>query len=185
MNIIIEGIDCVGKDTQIAFIETEIAKRNKVSHVFHYSNIKLTDNKEIEKASKLRYREMFSILNMSSDLNNFIMNRSHLGEAIYSPIYRSYSGDYVFDYEKAFLSKAHQPTKLVLFLDDAEKIIERDKKRGDGLSFSLDIDKKNQEIEAFKKAFEKSSLDKKLIYLKGRGPEEIFTQEVYPFLFEN
>lgn len=183
MNILIEAPDACGKDIQIAFIEAEFARRNKVSHVFHYSNIKLADNKEIEKASKLRYREMFNILNMSSEFNNFIMNRSHLGEVVYSPLYRNYSGDYVFDYEKDFLSKEHQPTKLILFLDDAEKIIERDKKRGDNKSFSLDLDKKNQEIESFKRAYEKSSLDKKIIYLRGRSPEEIFTQEIYSFLF--
>ena len=31
---------------------------------------------------------------------NLIFNRSHLGETVYSPLYRGYSGDYVFDIEK-------------------------------------------------------------------------------------
>ena len=183
MNILIEGPDCVGKSTQIKMLETEFAKRGVVSHVIHYSNIKLDSNEKIKLASQLRYREMFNILKMSSHLNNFILDRSHVGEAVYSPIYRGYNGDFVFDYESQFLLKAHQLTKLVLFTDDAEKIIERDKARGDGLSFSLDIEKKKQELDAFDRAFNMSSLDKIRIPLDGRGPEEIW-KELKLFIFK-
>lgn len=183
MNVIFEGLDACGKTTQIKLLETEFAKRGKVSHVLHYSNINLDSNEKIRIASQLRYREMFNILNLSSDLNNFILDRAHLGEAVYAPIYREYNGDFVFDYEQQFLVKEHQLTKLIVFLDDAEKIIERDKQRGDGLSFSLDYDKKVQEIKAFERAFELSSLDKICIYLQGRTPEQIFEQ-VKAFVFK-
>ena len=183
MNIIVEGCDCTGKDTQIKFIETEFERLKKAVHIFHYSNITLDSNKNIENASKIRYREMFNLLNKSDDLNVFIMNRSHLGEAVYSPIYRGYSGDYVFDYEKDFMIKEHQNTKLILLIDDPEKIIERDKARGDNNSFSLDIDKKKTEIVLFERAFDKSFLDKKMIHLNGRTAEDIYENEIKPFIF--
>ena len=36
--------------------------------------------------------------NLKDDLDiNLIFNRSHLGESVYSPLYRGYSGDFVFD----------------------------------------------------------------------------------------
>lgn len=183
MNIIIEGCDCTGKDTQIKFIETEFERLKKAVHIFHYSNINLESNTDIENASKIRYREMFNLLNKSDDLNVFIMNRSHLGEAVYSPIYRGYNGDYVFDYEKNFMIKEHENTKLILFTDDPEKIIERDKARGDNKSFSLDINKKDLEISLFERAFEKSFLNKKIIHLNGRTAEDIYENEVKPFIF--
>lgn len=183
MNVIFESTDAMGKDTQIAFVEKEFEKRGKAVHIIHYSNIKLDTNEDIKKASELRYREMFNILNRSDDLNIFVLNRAHLGEAIYSPIYRNYSGDFVFDFEKDFVSKDHQPTKLIVFTDDAEKCLERDKKRNDGKSFSLDLEKRKQEIEAFERAYNMSVLDKKLIHLNGRTPEEIWEQDVKPFIF--
>lgn len=183
MNILIEGVDCVGKDTQIRFLETEFEKLGKVVHIIHYSNIKLENNENIEIASKLRYREMFNLLNKSDDLNIFIFNRSHLGEMIYGPIYRNYSGNYVLDFEKDFMKNEHQDTKLILFTDDAEAIIKRDKERNDGQSFSLDPEIKKKEIELFDNAFEKSILNKKRIKLEGRDAEQIWGEEVKPFIF--
>lgn len=185
MNVLIEGCDCLGKDTQINFIEKEFEKRNQVVHIIHYSNIKLDTNEAIKKASELRYREMFNLLNSVKYPNNLVLNRSHIGESTYSPIYRSYSGDFVFDFEKDFVNKDHQPTKLIVFTDDAEKCLERDKKRNDGKSFSLELEKRKQEIKAFERAYEMSVLDKKLIHLKGRTPEEIWEQDVKPFIFED
>jgi hypothetical protein len=70
-----------------------------------------------------------------------------------------------------------------VFTDTPEAVIERDKKRGDGLSFSLDIEKKREEIAAFERAYNMSSLDKKLIHLNGRTPEQIWEEDVYPFIF--
>lgn len=183
MNIIIEATDAMGKDTQIAFIENEFERRGKVVHIIHYSNIKLDTNEDIKKASQLRYREMFNILNRSDDLNIFILNRAHLGETVYSPIYRNYSGDFVFDYEKQFMKAAHQPTKLIVFTDDPMRCLERDKKRNDGKSFSLELEKRTKEIKAFERAYDMSVLDKKLIHLNGRTPEEIWEQDVKPFIF--
>mgnify|MGYP002520601946 CR=1 FL=1 len=177
-------VDAMGKGTQIQLIENELEKRNKAVHIVHYSNIKFTkDNKEIEKASALRYREMFNLMKKTDDTNVIIFDRAHLGETVYSPIYRGYTGDFVFDFEKQYVEVEHPETKLILFTDTVENVIARDKARGDGLSFSLDPEKKAEEIKAFNIAFENSWLDKKLIALNGRTPEQIFNEDVYPFIF--
>jgi len=173
----------MGKGTQIALIEKECEKRNKAVHIVHYSNIKLETNDAIKVASQIRYREMFHLMSVVPNENVLIFDRAHLGETVYSPIYRNYSGDFVFDYERDYVNHNNPVTKLIVFTDTPEAVIERDKKRGDGLSFSLDVDKKKQELAAFERAYEMSSLDKKLIHLNGRTPEEIWKQDVYPFIF--
>ncbi len=183
MNIIICGADALGKSTQIALIEKEWEKRNKAVHIIHYSNIKLDTNEEIKLASQTRYREMFRLMSVVPNENVLIFDRAHLGETVYSPMYRNYNGDFVFDYEKDYVSHKHPVTKLIVFTDTPEAVIERDKKRGDGLSFSLDIEKKREEIAAFERAYEMSSLDKKLIHLNGRTPEQIWEEDVWPFIF--
>ena len=183
MNIIIEGCDAMGKGTQIANIEKEFENRNKAVHIIHYSNIKLDSNEKIKLASQIRYREMFRLMGNCPKENVLIFDRAHLGETVYSPMYRNYSGDFVFDYEKDYANHNNPVTKMIVFTDNAEKVIERDKARGDGLSFSLDIDKKKQELAAFERAYDMSCLDKKLIKLNGRNAEEIWEQEVKPFIF--
>lgn len=185
MIVLIEGPDACGKDTQAQFIENEFERRHISVHSFHYSNIKYTNsNEEIKIASMQRYRDMFNIFSSIRNENlAIISNRSHIGETVYSPIYRKYNGDFVFDFEKDYVRREHPETKLIVFTDTPEAVIERDKKRGDGLSFSLDIDKKKQELEAFERAYNVSCLDKKLIYLNGRTPEQIWKDDVYPFIF--
>lgn len=183
MNVIVCGADALGKSTQISFIEKEFEKDHKAVHIIHYSNIKLDTVEEIEQASKIRYREMFNLMSNVPENNILIFDRAHLGESVYSPIYRKYNGDYVFHFEKEFVDRDSSNTKLIVFTDTPEAVIERDKKRGDGLSFSLDLDKKKQELEAFERAYEMSSLNKKLIHLNGRSPEEIWEQDVKPFIF--
>lgn len=177
-------VDAMGKSTQIQLIENELERRHKAVHIVHYSNIKFTkDNKEIENASALRYREMFNLMKKTDDTNVIIFDRAHLGETVYSPLYRGYTGDFVFQFEKDFIEGEHPETKLILFTDTVENVIARDKARGDGLSFTLDPEKKADELKAFDMAFENSWLDKKRISLNGRTPEEIYEQDVFPFIF--
>lgn len=186
MNVIIEGVDALGKSTQIQCIKNEFEKRGKIVYTIHCSNFKFSDNKkEIELYSKKYYEDLLKL--MAGPLSNsdhvLIFDRSHIGEYVYSLIYRSYNGSYVFDYEKRFLSAPHPKTQLILFSDDPQRIIERDIKRNDGKSFSLDLRKKTEEVKRFEKAFEKSRLDKKLVYLNSRDAETIWKDEVYPFIF--
>jgi len=188
MTIAIEGVDALGKSTQIQKIKEEFEKRGISVHILHYSNIKAfgNDNQKIREASYKQYRDMLKLANYaaSEDSMVLILDRSHIGEAVYSPLYRDYNGDFVFEEEKTFIWQDNlKRIKLILFTDDAEAIIKRDKERNDGQSFSLDPEMKKKELDLFDKAFEKSILNKKRIELKGRDAEQIWNEEVKPFIF--
>lgn len=190
MTVIVEGVDALGKSTQIQKIKDEFEKRGVSVHILHYSNIKAfgNDNKKIKEASYKQYRDMLKLANYaaSEDSMALILDRSHIGESVYSPLYRNYNGDFVFEEEKTFLWQDNlKRIKLILFTDDVEEIIKRDKKRNDGQSFSLDPEMKKKELELFDKAFEKSILNKKRIELKGRDAEQIWNEEVKTFIFDN
>lgn len=190
MTIIAEGVDALGKSTQIQKIKEEFERCGKSVHILHYSNIKAfgNDNKKIKEASYKQYRDMLKLANYaaSEDSMALILDRSHIGEAVYSPLYRDYNGDFVFEEEKTFIWQDNlKRIKLILFTDEVEAIIKRDKERNDGLSFSLDPEMKKKELELFDKAFEKSILNKKRIELKGRDAEQIWNEEVKTFIFEN
>lgn len=190
MTVIAEGVDALGKSTQIQKIKDEFEKRGISVHILHYSNIKSfgNDNKKIREASYKQFRDMLKLANYAAgeDSMALILDRSHVGEAVYSPLYRNYNGDFVFEEEKTFLWQDNlKRIKLILFTDEVEAIIKRDKERNDGLSFSLDPEMKKKELELFDKAFEKSILNKKRIELKGRNAEQIWNEEVKTFIFDN
>lgn len=183
MVIIIEGVDCVGKSTQISFIENYLESTLKSVHKIHYSSLNFTDNTDvIKKVSEIQYDDMFKLISLVKGDVNIIFDRSHIGEAVYSPMYRGYNGDYVFDIEKKY-EQYLSDVKLILFTDTAENICKRDISRNDGKSFTTEVNKKQIELDLFDKAFDKSILNKKRIELLGRSAIEIFNTEVKPFLF--
>jgi hypothetical protein len=55
---------------------------------------------------KAHFKDMFDLitLNLANSTRNIILNRAHLGEYVYSPIYRGYEGNWVFDLEESFLN---------------------------------------------------------------------------------
>lgn len=181
-------VDAVGKGTQIQMLKEAFEKNGKAVHIVHYSSIKQPDSAvyNIQMLSKILYKDMFRLINEATNNDDrvLILDRAHLGEIVYSEMYRDYSGRYVLHLEDDLSMLDQLRSRLILFTDDAEKIIERDKARGDGLSFSLDIDKKKQELRLFDEAFDLSSFDnKKRIELKGRTAEQLFKEEVEPFVF--
>lgn len=180
MVVIFDSVDAIGKDTQIEKLVQLAHKNGIITHILHYSNIKgLDDNKSnlrgpsgIHDFSKVRdlsveqYQSIFTFMRdvaiPSKDL--FIYNRAHLSEYVYSPMYRNYDGYYVFALEKTILAdKLSDNIYLFSFIDDPKKIIERDIARGDGQSFSLDFDKKQEELNRFKEAFNLSGISKKYL----------------------
>lgn len=184
MVIIIEGVDAVGKSTQIQKIKEYYEKQGKAVHTMHYSSIK-SDN--VMQSSCLLYQQMFSFMSLAYTLKDcvLILDRSHIGEVVYSPMYRKYPGDYVYGLEQSAPDIVIDKAKLILFTDEAENIIKRDIERGDGLSFSLDCDKKKEELKAFETAVNKSRINHKIVELKGRTPEQIFEEDVKTFLEEH
>lgn len=158
--IIIEGLDRCGKDTIIQHIISKsnnvvlrhcsFPKGNTIEEKIQYQK----DSFEYELSQCKRYIE-----NEKYDMDNsfYIFNRSHLGECVYGPMYRNSEADWVYDLEKKYLDPAN--AYLIMLYGDPEFLIKND----DGLSFSTDVEKKSEEIWRFKRAFEKSSIEKKLL----------------------
>lgn len=170
-NIIIEGVDRLGKGTLIEGLQQELG----YFQVIHYEKPKLlksfleiqenlpghADHKKsqaLKVYQEASFSQMFSMLSCS--WMSFIMDRAHLGETVYAPRYRKYGGDYVFELEDMFInytgSDFHEATLLVLLTTSDFSFIQ-----DDGMSF--DFDRKAEEQEDFKRAFEKSRIKAKLL----------------------
>jgi len=163
--IIIEGTDNVGKDTQQDLIIKNMSEY--VFHKLHYSSLPFKD--DIEKHttySKELYESMFLLMmksklvfkNGDSDIN-LIFNRSHLGETVYSPLYRGYSGDYVFDIEKKFSKALREDLYLITLTNDPHTILKRD----DGKSFYGNEEEVKAEVDGFNRAHRLSKIKNKLL----------------------
>lgn len=159
---LIEGIDRLGKSSLVAGIQ-QVRGYHVVIH--HSKPLKL----ECYNFSSLEYqqhtfRSMFSMLR-DARYTPIICDRAHLGEAVYGPMYRQTSGDYVFDLEQAFEMHMTYNTRLVLLTEDfdiAEHFVD------DGESF--DITKRRSEQQLFLNAFERSLMpDKRVVSVTDPG----------------
>ncbi len=180
MIVILEGLDRCGKSTQIRKMQPLLI--DKPLQVMHYMAIKgFDDNSDVKEYSEKMYKQMFHILLTNYPDNNFILDRAHIGEVVYSPIYRDYSGDYVYEIEEDFKShfaKFWNQIYLITFVDKADNLISRD----DGLSFTTKIDKKNVEINSFISATDKSLITNKLILNIDGKDEEVVYEEIKKFI---
>jgi thymidylate kinase len=157
MIYIVEGPDRTGKNSQILLLKKWLESKDRTPHVLHYSNVKCPD---IKAASERYYRQMFDFCQFAIKNDyDLILNRAHIGEVVYSPIYRDYDGSYVYSLEKEFL-KPTTPIALLLFIDDPDNLISRE----DGNSFSNDLEKKTIEVSAFVEAFERSKIKNKKVF---------------------
>lgn len=183
MNILIEGLDNVGKDTQIKLLCNTLFRCNpkKPTQVLHYSAIPGLGADECIKYSSKLYADLFQLCMEAhtSRRRNIIANRAHLGEAVYGPIYRGYDGNYVFALESIFEHmKFWEQMYLIVFIDKAENLIQRE----DGKSFSIELDKKQMEIIAFKEAFRRSIISHKLLIDIDGKNETVVHKEVLEFI---
>lgn len=159
MHIICEGLDRCGKSTLI----DNIVKYYKKPFIkLHHYGPPFKDKEMDIKFDLILYNEMADIFNR---YENVIADRSHLGSLIYSPIYRGHNGEHVMEIEKKL------PNDLFLFTlyDTPERLVQRD----DGLSFSIDLIKKQTEIDGFLRAHELSNIKhKKLINIEHHNAEQ-------------
>jgi len=184
-SLIIEGLDRLGKSSLIAGL------KNKIDNfqVIHYQKPELLDYLYVEDNDNAlkRYQErsfsdMFRMLSMP--VVKFIMDRSHIGENVYSHRYRNYSGEYVFGLERDLRTRDNDcfsnSTLLVLLTTTSFEFI-----KDDGLSF--DFTKKEEEQIDFIKSFERSIIKHKLMIdvHDGEGnfvpPEEILKAVIYAY----
>lgn len=190
MIVLFDGLDNTGKTTQIQKLVSYFANKDMISTVCKYSKFDKLDKKKEEKFSKRFYKDYFEkIVNWPDKVipdpayiaednihyihdNNLILDRGHISEAVYASMYRSYSGDYVWDLEKCLENKYN--IYLIVLIDSVEKAIERE----DGLSLSNgNADKINIEISKFAEAYKKSCIQNKIIIdINGLNIEEVFAQ---------
>lgn len=175
-SFIIEGIDRLGKSTLIDSL------LNRLGHfeVIHYQKPKVLSfykeryGAEAKKMYQMSaFNSMFSILNSDARV---ILDRAHLGEMVYAPIYRGYSGSYVFDLERSYAVSGGRldHVRMILltenfdisthFIDDGE---------------SFDASKRKEEQNLFIEAFNKSIIkDKKIICVTGEDGNFRSTQDI-------
>ena len=162
---LLEGIDHLGKDTLVARIQNRLGYHL----VLHYTKPLALDCYATGPSPERMYQEssfctMFEVLR---DLrtSKVILNRTHLGEAVYGPLYRGYSGDYVFDLERRYELQKLTDIRLILLTEDFESaghFVD------DGQSLG-GADKRPQEQGLFAAAFERSIItDKKIICVTDR-----------------
>lgn len=167
-NIIIEGVDRLGKGTliegllqQLGYFEVIHYQKPKVLESLVHDIMTLSSQEEFTNQALKRYQiasftQMFRML--SSD-GRFILDRAHLGETVYAPRYRGYDGSYVFELEKHFKNIGSDFTEstLLILLHTSDWSFIKD----DGLSF--DFEKKDEEQNDFIRAFERSEITHKLL----------------------
>jgi len=184
MIYIFEGIDRVGKSTQINKLFKKIANRGHGRPLMiHCANFGIGDKVRSETYSKMYYYKFLKdIIRLSDrDIYDVILDRSHIGEAVYGPMYRDSDGEYVFDFEKEIFSERDlESTYLITLIDSPENAIERD----DGLSFSTDLHLKKEEIHLFKCAHNDSHIKNKLLIdISKVGDADKVWSKINNFLF--
>lgn len=157
--ICLEGPDRVGKSTQLKLLLKYLL--DEPTYVIHFSGISGITSEQSRQYSYKMYIDTFNMLNILNEdslYRNIIFDRCWIGEYVYSPLYRNYSGEYIFDIEKKF-EHTGILEKITLFtlVDEPESLI----KREDGHSFSIELENKKREIELFKEAHKKSIIKRK------------------------
>lgn len=164
---IIEGLDRLGKSTLIDNIQQEAGfyqtvHMSKPRRLPFYQRQVFTPPKTVEKNEELFMYQRDSFITMFNLIHSdahLIFDRAHLGEAVYAPLYRGYSGDYVFELERAMNVQDAESVRLILLVEDfktSKHFVD------DGESF--DITKREQEQDMFMTALSRSRFkDKKVI----------------------
>lgn len=175
--IIIEGCDNTGKDTQQNLIIKEL--KNLVFQKMHYSSLPFNESDDHIKYSSKLYDDMFKLMLYAKDNDtNIIFNRSHLGETVYSPFYRGYSGDYVFDIESKYVNDLKDNLYLITLVNDPKIILSRD----DGKSYYQNVKDIEKEVSQFKRAHRKSKITNKLLINIGTMNADAVSKIIMSFL---
>ena len=174
--IIIEGTDRCGKDTLIESLSREY------NHVInrHWSFPKGETNDEKTAFQKDFFNWEFRLYDLLQTASNevdknsaIIWNRSHIGELVYGSIYRDSKPEtWVMDLEKKYCFDLADNIYLVYLHADPEFVVKQD----DGHSYSAQLEDKQNELQKFHDACEKSSIRKKL-YLKVNENGEYRSQQ--------
>jgi thymidylate kinase len=161
----IEGLDRLGKSTLIE----GICNRLGYYEVIHFSKPQNLDIYQhafgIPPLSVYQQESFRNSMLIAKSGARVIFDRWHLGECVYAPMYRKYSGDYVFDLEKSF-DMDTVDVRLILLVEDfgvARHFVD------DGESLGA-VEKREEEQHRFVAAFNKSIIpDKRIICVTDLG----------------
>ena len=178
MQIAIEGLDRLGKDTLINNIIASVWYHS----VIHYSKPIFPNSYSKDKTTALREYQIDSFTNgfdICMSGGNVIFNRFHLGEYVYAHRYRNYSGKYIFDIEAQYPTVCKNLNLILLYTDNFDIM------QDDGLSF--DFSKRSEEMVDFTNAFENSQIvNKRMINVHdgngGYKSRDTILQEALTFL---
>jgi hypothetical protein len=168
---LIEGLDRLGKDLLIKGLQSRLGYHaiihcSKPMRSEYY--VRQSDADALRLFQVDTFRTMFSILRDTS-LMRVIYNRAHLGECVYAPLYRSYSGDYVFDLEREFGASKFTDVRLILLTEEFEVSKHFS---DDGKSLGP-TDQRAKEQDHFLRAFASSTMmDKRVVNVTDVGTGE-------------
>ena len=156
--IFFEGQDRCLKSTMINRLI--LTDPNHHYHTIHYGKPPRIAN--VQQYQERVYNEMFEIISKDA---SFILDRSHLGEMIWSPIYRNYdSKPFIQEIEKEWYHKQRGEKKIFLFIlvdSNFDKWSKRDD--GNGLNNDCNFDKHMKEISFFKESLNYTCIESKFL----------------------
>ena len=155
MKLLIEGLDRLGKSSLAKNVQDKLGYHLYI-HYGKPEKLKRYTGSSIGCPLHAYQRElnenMFKLLESNA---NIIIDRAHLGETVYAPLYRGYDGGYVFNIEKKYNTDG---VRLILLYADPDFVVE-----DDGKSIG-DFSMRTCEQEEFKISFHRSNIeDKKMI----------------------
>jgi thymidylate kinase len=193
-HIIIEGGDRLGKDTLIKNLCNHFQYRNVTIRHFDKPPKGMNPKETLDFQFSVFYKEfefarqMHEFLDLDSygyHENIIIWNRAHLGEYVYSQMFRGVSRRDVASRIKTLEERNLRDNQYLITLTASPKFF---LDQEDGESFSQNLDQKTKELQLFKEIHALSLIEhKKLIKVNEgsnyRGKEEIFN-EVLKFINE-
>ena len=177
--IVVEGMDNVGKDTQIKAIANHY--NTEIFHTLHYHSIKNLSSEEAQALAEKTYTEMFKLM-LRSPTHNFILYRSHYGEYVYGHIYRQYvNPSYVFDLERQLLFKSVLNDAALIVLVNGDFAALSSREDGDSLSAGK-AELMRQEYDRFYDVYRLSNIGNKMFIDVENSSREQITRSIVSYL---
>jgi thymidylate kinase len=161
--IIFEGMDRLGKSTQINLLEKFLKKMRKKSKIYHFIG---PEDKRTETQLK-NFTNTLYLIDVSDEIA--LCDRDIYGEYIYGKMYRNNNPNFIFTLENVFKNLTDHSI-FFLMEDSIKNVLKRD----DGKSDTLNYWKKLYEKIRFRICFYKSKIKyKKIINIKGKSIEDV------------
>lgn len=152
--IIFEGQDRVGKTTLIKSLRKMI-KNPKIMGL-------ASSSPPTDITNDWSYTHYYKLMGMTKELVDsewtVIMDRFHIGETVYGPIYRKTKTDYIFDFESEIFDD-NPNIWLITLVAEPEDLVDRD----DGESNETSLLEYKKTKEAFEESHHRSCIANKLL----------------------